>query len=193
VSDAEKQPDAREDEAPSDADERDEPALPPVQPVAFDTLLDDYRDKRVGRSPWNWAALPSDHRETLVKLVDGFVASYNQWWAMTDAQLVPPCWPRHPALAYDLAALAWTFHWAYLDRQVTPDRAARFQAQLVPFADRLERWLGEQPDECRAGRHARDWRRVSTTGRHADRSSAEYCDAVALLGTETFGFEQAER
>ena len=123
---------------------------------------------------------PGRAQATVVAVVDGFVAAYNQWWAMSDAQLVPPCWPRHPALAYDLAAQALTFHWAYLDERATPDRAARFQGELVPFADRLERWLGDQPDQCRAGRHRRDWRQVTATSRTPDRDSTEYADALAL-------------
>lgn len=182
--------DTGETENQRDGATEDEPALPPIEPAGLDALLDDYRDARTGRVPWNWAALPDGHKATLVSLVDRFVAAYNQWWAMSDAQLVPPCWPRHPALAYDLAAQAWMFHWAYLDERATPDRAARFQGELVPFADRLERWLGDQPDQCRAGRHRRDWRQVTAVSRTPDRDSTEYADALALLGAQPLGFDQ---
>jgi hypothetical protein len=168
----------------------DEPVLPPVAAVELSVLLDEYSGRDTGRRPWNWSALPPGHREALVELIDRFVDSYNQIWAMSDDQLIPPCWHRHPALAYDLAALVWTFHGAYRDSAASPEAALRFQGHLVSFADRLDRWLGRSAQECRDGRHQRNWRSVRSRGLRPDRDSLEYADEMALLGAEHFGFEE---
>jgi hypothetical protein len=174
-----------------EADERDEPVLPPVSAVELNVLFDDYRRGDDGRRPWNWASLPPEHREALVELIDGFADSYNRVWAMSDDQLIPPCWHRHPALAYDLAALVWGYYAAYRGRDASPEAALRFQTQLVHFADRLDRWLGSGARDCRDGQHPRDWRPVRSRAVHPDRDSVEYADEIALLGAEDFGFPGA--
>jgi hypothetical protein len=66
----------------------------------------------------------------------------------------------------------------------------RFQGHLVSFADRLDRWLGRGAQECRDGRHQRNWRSVRSRGFRPDRDSLEYADEMALLGAEHFGFEE---
>lgn len=118
-------------------------------------------------------------------VLDGFVASYNRTWAITAEQTVPPCWHRHPALAHDLATLAWAYYQAYRDPSATPDRALSFQSHLPGFAERIDRWLGADPAECRAGRHTASWveRAVGARG-----TGPEDVDAVLLLGEEDFGF-----
>ena len=85
------------------------------------------------RLPWSWATLSPAERATSATLIDGFVESYNHTWAISKEQAVPPCWHRHPALAHDLAALTWAYYQAYRDPTATPDRALRFQAELLPF------------------------------------------------------------
>jgi hypothetical protein len=177
------------DERADEAGDGAEPALPPVAAVELSVLLDEYWRADTGRRPWNWAALPPEHREALVELVDRFVDSYNRVWAMTDDQVIPPCWHRHPALAYDLAALVWTFHGAYRDGAASPEAALRFQDHVVSFAGRLDRWLGRGARDCRDGRHERSWRSVRSRGLRPDRNSLEYADEIALLGVEHFGFE----
>jgi hypothetical protein len=173
----------------AEADDRDEPALPPVETVELGVLIDDYQRRDAGRRPWNWAGLPAGHRVALVELIDGFAVSYNRTWAMADDQLIPPCWHRHPALAYDLAALVWAFHGAYRGREASPEAALRFQGQLISFADRLDRWLGHSAQDCRDGHHPGNWRPVRSTAYRPDRESLEYADEVTLLGVEHFGFE----
>jgi hypothetical protein len=173
----------------AEAGDRDEPALPPVEIVELGVLIDDYQRRDAGRRPWNWAGLPAGHRVALVELIDGFAVSYNRTWAMADDQLIPPCWHRHPALAYDLAALVWAFHGAYRGREASPEAALRFQGQLISFADRLDRWLGRSAQDCRDGHHPGNWRPVRSTTYRPDRESLEYADEVTLLGVEHFGFE----
>jgi hypothetical protein len=186
--------DSEDSDEDSDDEEDSGPALPPIEPVGLRVLVAEYEQAEGGdRLPWNWAALPDGHRETLVALVDDFVGSYNRLWAMTDEQTVPPCWYRHPALAYDLAALAWAYYEAYRHREATPGRALNFQAQLAAFGERLERWLGSQPAQCRGGNHPRDWRHVRETVRDHAPGSVDHADAVALLGAENFGFGRPGR
>jgi hypothetical protein len=190
---------APDDEAPADdedgpddeeADESERP-LPPVEPVPFMELMAAYRQPATAggdRLPWSWATLSAAERLTSATLIDGFVESYNHTWAISKEQAVPPCWHHHPALAHDLAALTWAYYQAYRDPTATPERALRFQAELLPFAKRMNRWLGRKPGECRAGRHADSWRDADGITGASRRSSPADTDAVTLLGDETFGF-----
>ena len=173
--------------------EEAEAGLPPVEPVGVDELVAAYQGPAAagpGTLPWSWATLTPAEGEANATLLDGFVESYNRIWAIHDDETVPSCWHRHPALAHDLAALAWAYHQAYRDRDATPGRALQFQAQLPLFARRLDRWLGAEPAECRAGRHPGSWRAAGTTT-PPDRSGPEDAHAVVLLGDEAFGFGRA--
>lgn len=165
--------------------------LPPLEPVAFEELLAAYRQPSAagsGTLPWSWVTLSPAEGEANATLLDGFVESYNRTWAIRDGETVPPCWHRHPALAHDLASLAWAFYQAYRDPDATPGRALQFQSHLPLFAGRLERWLGSKPGECRAGRHPNSWRDEAGTRAVPDRSGPEDTDAVVLLADESFGF-----
>lgn len=178
------------DDAEEDEDASPKP-LPPLEPVPFIELMAAYRQPATAggeRLPWSWATLSPAERATSATLLDGFVKSYNRTWAISQQQIVPPCWRRHPALAHDLAALAWAYYQAYRDPMATPDRALQFQAGLLPFAKRMNRWLGSKPGECRAGQHAASWRDADGITSAARRSTTEDTDAVTLLGEETFGF-----
>lgn len=182
--------DADAADEPSDSSDEPEPTTPPLEAAPFIELMAAYRQPATAgaeRLPWSWPTLSPGEREASATVLDGFVESYNRIWAISDTQAVPPCWHRHPALAHDLATLAWAYYQAYRDPTATPDLALRFQAQLPGFAERVDRWLGADPDACRAGQHPATWHDTEavTEGR---RSSAEDTDAVVLLGFETFGF-----
>lgn len=181
-----------EDEG-TDDDEGSAKPLPPMEPASSMELMAAYRQPATAggeRLPWSWATLSPAERATSATLIDGFVESYNHTWAISKEQAVPPCWHRHPALAHDLAALAWAYYQAYRDPTATPDRALRFQAELLPFAKRMNRWLGRKPGECRGGRHADSWRDAEGITSASRRSTSADTDAVTLLGEETFGFVQ---
>lgn len=176
-----------------DDDEGSAKPLPPMEPASSMELMAAYRQPATAggeRLPWSWATLSPAERATSATLIDGFVESYNHTWAISKEQAVPPCWHRHPALAHDLAALAWAYYQAYRDPTATPDRALRFQAELLPFAKRMNRWLGRKPGECRGGRHADSWRDAEGITSASRRSTSADTDAVTLLGEETFGFVQ---
>jgi hypothetical protein len=98
---------------------------------------------------------------------------------------VPPCWHRHPALAHDLATPAWAYCQACRDPTATPDRVLTFQSHLPGFAERLDRRLGAEGAECRAGRHTASWAERPVGARA---TGPEDDDAVLLLGEEDFGF-----
>jgi len=173
------------------SNEAPDAVLPPLEPAPFMELLAAYHQPATAgaeRLPWSWATLSPEEREASATVLDGFVESYNRTWAMNDQQTVPPCWHHHPALAHDLAALAWAYYQAYRDPMATPDRALRFQAHLPRFAERVDRWLGADPAKCRDGRHPAVWRESDRATAAPDRSTDEDADAVLLLGRETFGF-----
>jgi hypothetical protein len=178
------------DEGGDTADEEPESAIPPIEPAPFIELMAAYRQPATAgaeRLPWSWPTLSPGEREASATVLDAFVESYNRTWAISDKQAVPSCWHRHPALALDLATLAWAYYQAYRDPTATPDLALRFQAHLPRFAERVDRWLGADPGACRAGRHPASWHDTDrVTG--ARRSTTEDADAVILLGAETFGF-----
>lgn len=162
----------------------------PPHAAELDELFVAYRGSSAGRDrlPWSWATLSVPQRHALATLVDRFVAAYNRWWAPDSASTVPSCWHRHPALATDLASLVWAYYAAYRDPAATPGLAVQFQEHLVHFAGRLDRWLGDDPQECRAGRHTRH-RPVGGNGvRPSPSTDQEDVDAVVLLGQESFGF-----
>jgi hypothetical protein len=113
---------------------------------------------------------------------------------MGEAELVPPCWLRHPALAHDLAALAWSYYEAYRDPAATPTAALLFQGELSAFRARVEPWLGSDPAGCRRGRHPARWRGEVDTARealdgHPDGPLVAE-DAVTFLNGMDFGFGQ---
>jgi hypothetical protein len=123
-------------------DDASETAQPPLKPVPFIELMAAYRQPATAggeRLPWSWATLSPAERATSAIVLDGFVESYNRTWAISKEQTVPPCWHRHPALAHDLAALAWAYYQAYRDPMATPNRALQFQADLIRFAEARRR------------------------------------------------------
>lgn len=158
--------------------------------AALDELFVAYRRCPGGqdRLPWSWSTLSVSQRRALATLVDGFVTGYNRWWAPDDAATVPSCWHHHPALATDLAALVWAYYAAYRDPAATPELAVRFQEHLTGFAGRLDRWLGDDPQECRAGRHTPPRTAGRNDTRPSESTATEDVDAVVLLGEENFGF-----
>jgi hypothetical protein len=183
---------SEQDEASSGSGDDPLSEVEPQRRLGSAALIGRYRpeDERGGAPvPWSWSTLSPAEVDALVDLVDGFVIAYNQVWAVLDADTVPPCWHRHPALAHDLSALAWSYYQAYRDPDATPDLALRFQAHLPGFRDRLDYWLGADPAACRDGRHSRTWRERGAFPRSAPtRESREERDAVILLGAQDFGF-----
>lgn len=142
--------------------------------------------------PWSWDSNDDLLVESLsVTLVD-FVCDYNTTFVVTPAQLVPSCWPAHPALAREIASLYSSWATAFHGSKATPADAEHFYSRTLPgFADRITMWLGRDPDACRAGQHPRDWNDLtakiemhncdSDTTRH--RLHADYASRLAALAS----------
>lgn len=155
------------------------------------------------RPPWTWTALERSERAALARLIDVFVSTYNQVHAITEGELVPPCWRRHPGLAAELAVQVWLWYYAHLDpKAASPALASDYYGRHLPgFRARLDRLLGVSPGECRRGEHPQTWRkdadqRLATYHQlptHPDRDEHD----VDLLGDLHFGFphltEEAQR
>lgn len=145
------------------------------------------------RPPWTWAALERSERAALARMIEVFVSAYNQVHAITEDELVPPCWRWHPGLATELAVHIWLWYAAHLDPTTSPTLAADYYNRHLPsFQNRLDRLLGISPGECRRGEHPNTWRkdaqeRLATYNQlptNPDRDDR----ALDLLGELHFGF-----
>jgi hypothetical protein len=121
-------------------------------------------DSNPPRRPWSWVALTRTEQTALARMIDVWVHSYNQVYAITPAELIPPCWRQHPALAAELAVQLWLWYFAHLDRKATPMIAGEYYLRHLPgFRTRLDRLLGISPGECRRDEHPHTWRQDTDT------------------------------
>lgn len=163
----------------------------------LELLLGRYKDTGEGArygAAWAWSALDDDERAALARVVEVYVATYNAVYAVTEDELIPPCWRHHPGLAHELAVQLWLWYWANMDPKATPGMAGDYHGRHLPgFRSRVDRLLGKSPKECRRGDHPETWRKsaddVLTT--YPDKWPRPECDdelAVELLGDLHFGF-----
>lgn len=111
------------------------------------------------RPPWTWSILTKTEAAALEVVVAQFVESYNEVHATAPRHLIPPCWPHHPGLAVELAALAWTWYAAHVDPAATAHQVAEYYERYLPgFRNRMNDMLGRSPMECRQGNHPDSWR-----------------------------------
>lgn len=104
--------------------------------------------------PWGWSTLALSERAQLVRCLDHYVADYNEVFAREVAELVPPCWPQHPALAADLAAHFWLLAATHADPAADPRSAVEFyEVHLPRFRRNVEGLLGQNAELCRGGQH----------------------------------------
>jgi hypothetical protein len=112
------------------------------------------------RPPWNWAVLAADERDAQHRLLHTFVDFYNHTYAVTEDDVIPPCWPHHPGLVHELAAHLWLWYATFLDDAATAFAAADYYLRHLPgLRQRLTHYLGRSPAECRQGHHPDTWRR----------------------------------
>ena len=168
-----------------------------MDPTLFDhdihLLLDRYHTIGTNPPPWTWAALTPRERAALATLIDHFVTSYNQTYATTEDDLIPPCWPQHPGLAYELAVHVWLWYCTHHDPNTTPEHAGDYYLRHLPgLRHRLDHHLGRSPGECRTNHHPTTWRTDADTAlqTHQDRSTtdAQHRRALATLASQHFGF-----
>ena len=123
--------------------------------------------------PWSWDSLDEDLFDSLSVVLVDFVCDYNNTFVVKPGQLIPSCWPAHPGLAREIAALYATWITAFHQTKATPPDAAYWYDRTLPgFQDRITMWLGRDPDACRAGQHPDNWNDVAAKiGAHNDRSA----------------------
>ena len=110
--------------------------------------------------PWEPANCPDDLREAVWEWCDQVAAWLNREYVWRPTQIIPPCWPRHPHLARELAVLS-ILRWN-AEQATTPDVLEEWNRYAYPmFCERMLDRLGE--NSCRTGKHT-DWPAAS---RHA--------------------------
>lgn len=145
------------------------------------------------RPPWTWTALERSERAALARMIDVYVSTYNHVHAITENELVPPCWRQHPGLATELAVQVWLWYFAHLDPNTSPAIAGDYYGRHLPgFRSRLDRLLGVSPGECRRGEHPDTWRtdaqeRLATYDQPPPDPDRDERD-TDLLGELHFGF-----
>jgi hypothetical protein len=156
-------------------------------------LLDLLRTPRepgyLRRAPWTWAALDTTQAGALARMVQQWVDDYNRVHAVTEKEIIPPCWPHHHGLAHELAALVWLHHHVHHEATATPPLIADYHSRYLPaFRTRLDRLLGRDPASCRTGQHPATWRAPADD--HLARYVASQSNSSALdeLTARHFGF-----
>lgn len=103
--------------------------------------------------PWNPATVTrSAQRSALWAWLDAVVLWLNDQYVFDPADLVPPCWPQHPHLVHELAAVADLRYRADLD--LNPTTLEEWHRYALPaFLDRMRRRLvqhceGGHPDHA---------------------------------------------
>ncbi len=103
--------------------------------------------------PWDLPALDGQLEQAVYAWLDEVVIWLNHSYGWQEDRLIPACWPQHPGLALDLAALAF----GRLDSYQTSTAAyvGRWHADLEDFQRRMSASLGEAGRDCRRGDHTR--------------------------------------
>jgi hypothetical protein len=131
------------------------------------------------RAPWVWSLLNDNERAALARMIDVYAVTYNAVHAVTEDELIPPCWRQHAGLAHELAVQLWLWYWANIDPKATPAAAGDYLGRHLPgFRSRVDRLLGKSPKECRRGDHVDTWRKT------ADDVIATYATKWPQAGTD---------
>lgn len=131
--------------------------------------------------PWNPSScVNADLRAQVWTWLEQVVAWLNHEYVWAGDTMVPACWPRHPHLVQEIAALADQRRHA--ERALTGDATEEWHRYALPaFLDRMRQRLG--PHGCAAGHDpwpaAGGFTRWSNA--EADRSTWFDADVTALL------------
>lgn len=124
--------------------------------------------------PWSWDSLAPELTGALSRALVDWVLDYNDNFVTRSVHLIPMCWPVHPGLAREIAAMY--AHWmrAFHHANATAFDATSFYDKTLPsFQTRIAGWLGPHPEKCQGGEHDPQWdqdvaeriRKVRTTAR----------------------------
>jgi hypothetical protein len=133
--------------------------------------------------PWSWPSLTVAQAKDLREQLDRFVEHYNRTYVVNDKLLILGCWPWHPGLAHELAALYAQWVVAFCG-SVAAEPALYWHDRWLPgFQQRLPGWYGVGSDVCRPGLHVDDWNpaaaKLKTAGHRP--TSMDVGDAVREL------------
>lgn len=103
--------------------------------------------------PWDLSALTGDLEEGVWAWLDDVVMWLNYAYGWQDDQVIPPCWPEHPGLALDLAALSF----GRIDAYATSTAAyvGRWHSDWEDCQRRMSAAVGESGRDCRRDKHTR--------------------------------------
>ena len=109
--------------------------------------------------PWSLPSLTEDQREELATLLVAFVDHLNRDYAVSVTDLVLPCWPQHPRLVHDLAALYSGWVDIHQTLAATAERGMYWHDRWLPnFQLRLKAFhFGKAPDACTPNGHKAEW------------------------------------
>lgn len=109
--------------------------------------------------PANWASLTLTQARDLRELIDSFVTHYNQTYAVVESEIIPACWPLHPGLAHELAALYALWVHLFQSGLAPADQVMGWHDRWLPgFQTRLAgHLLGTNTMRCTPGRHRSSW------------------------------------
>ncbi|MGP4112323.1 hypothetical protein ACTWP5_15590 [Streptomyces sp. 4N509B] len=93
-----------------------------------------------GPHPWDLSSLTDPLATAVWTWLDEVAYWLNDTYAWQEHQVIPACWPHHPDIAHDLAALAFTRIDVYA--AATPAYIPRWRTDLEDFHRRLTTTLG---------------------------------------------------
>lgn len=103
--------------------------------------------------PWEPATCPDRLRREIWTWCEDAATWINHEHAWRPAQMIPACWPQHPHIARELAAITCQRWMA--EQASTPEPMEEWHRHTFPmFIDRLASRLGE--GKCRDGTH-QEW------------------------------------
>lgn len=103
--------------------------------------------------PWSPNSCPAEMRRDMWVWCEAVAEWINREYCWRPDTMIPACWPAHPHIARELAALAVQRWIAETSRDVTPLEV--WHRDSYPgFCNRMTQRLGEST--CRSGRHI-DW------------------------------------
>ncbi|GAB2872812.1 hypothetical protein [Streptomyces mayteni] len=101
-------------------------------------------------NPWDLCALTGDLETAVWTWLDHVAHWLNTTYGHTDGHVIPGCWPHHPAIAHELAAIAFTRIEVY--SASTAAYIPRWHADLDDFHRRMDTSLGPN-SPCGRVRH----------------------------------------
>ncbi|MFJ8385582.1 hypothetical protein ACIQ9Q_13920 [Streptomyces sp. NPDC094438] len=123
----------------------------PDPPSLIATYVAELATEEVtGPVPWDLGALPSKLVAEMPGWLDEVCRWLNETYAWQPQDVIPPCWPQHDRIVYEVAAFAFARIDAYGD---TAGSAIIWHEQYARFVTRMNNSLGKAGDDCRVGKH----------------------------------------